>query len=63
MRETILIVCLIFLAFLFSGLAGILIGATLSPTVILGGAGILAVLLIVVIVVALWRQQRPGRKE
>ncbi len=63
MRETILIVTLIVLLFLFSGLAGIIIGATLSPMIVLGGAGLLATLLIIIIVVALWRQQRAERKE
>lgn len=58
MRETILIVSFIFLAFLFSGLAGVIIGATLSPALVLVGAGLLATLLVVVILVALWKQQQ-----
>lgn len=57
MRETILIATSILIAFLFSGLAGLIIGATLSPTAVFIGASILASITVALIILALWKQQ------
>lgn len=58
MRETILIATLILLAFMFSGLTGLIIGATLSPTAVFIGAAVLAGITVALIILALWRQQQ-----
>ncbi|HSM58723.1 MAG TPA: hypothetical protein VK879_21390 [Candidatus Sulfomarinibacteraceae bacterium] len=58
MRETILIATFILLAFLFSGLSGLIIGASLSPTAVFIGAAILASITVALIVLALWKQQQ-----